>query len=272
MNRPGQAATAAGDLLTAPFGGAAGGLLLLASVLFAVVALLLFRWATPQRRLAAARDHLLGRLLEAAVYQDDLAVILRVQAAVVRANLRYLVLALPALLAIAVPLLLVLPQLEARLGRRPLAVGETTLVTAAVAAGERVALVAAPGLAVEAGPVRDRDRGELVWRVRALAPGEHTLELQPGGDRSAPLALTVPVATAGLPALTEARHRRAFSQLVSDPAGELLPADAPVSRAAVALPAREVRLLGIAVPWFVGFTVLSLAAGLLLRRPLRVEI
>jgi hypothetical protein len=263
----GTAATAVGDVLAAPLGEAATALLLVAAMVFAVLALLLFKWATPQRRLAAARGRLIGRLLEAALYQDDPRVIARVQAGVLVANLRYLVLALPALAALALPLLLVLPQLEARLGRQPLAVGEATLVTAAAPPQVSARLVAPAGLAVEAGPVRDPDRGELVWRVRAIAPGSHRLELvTAAGER---LALAVPVARAGLPALTAARHEDSLAQLVFDPAGRPLPASAPVTRLAVALPPRDLR---VPAGWLVTFTLLSLAAGLALRRPLRVEL
>ena len=59
--------------------------------------------------------------------------------------------------ALVVPLLLVVPQLEARLGRRSLEVGETVLVTATAgeaALVDALALGEVPGLRVEAGPVR----------------------------------------------------------------------------------------------------------------------
>jgi len=262
-------ATKIGDRLAAPFGDHAGWALLAASLVFAVVALVAFKFATPQRRLAAARSRLIGRLYEAALYQANLPVILRVQGGVLAANLRYLVLALPAVVALAVPLFVVLPQLEARLGRRPLAVGEAALVTATLPAGAAADLAGAPGLTVEAGPVRDAARDELVWRVRATAPGEPRLRLV-GPDFAA--ELTVPVAVGGLPALTAARHRGSLAQAAWDPAGAVLPANVPLRRFAVALPARQVRVLGLAQPWLVGVTVLSLAAGLALRRPLRVEL
>jgi hypothetical protein len=238
-------------------------------VVFGLAALLLFKWATPQQRLAAARGRLIGRLYEAALYQTSLPVILRVQGGVLLANLRYLACALPAVAALVVPLVLVLPQLEARLGRRPLAVGETALVTATLAGDRAATLTAAPGLAVEAGPVRDRARGEVVWRVRALSAGEHTLQLTGAGD---PVTLDVPVATGGLPAITAARHRSGFAQAVFDPAGARLAAADQLRRLDIALPGREFRVLGLTLPWLVSFTVLSLAAGVLLRSTLKVEL
>ena len=257
-------ATWVGDLLAAPFGNHAGWLLVVAAVVFAIAALLLFKWATPQQRLAAARGRLIGRLYEAALYQTSLAVIMRVQGGVLVANLRYLACALPAVAALVVPLLLVIPQLEARLGRRPLAVGETALVTVALAADREAILTADSGLVIEAGPVRDQAHDEVVWRVRAVTAGEHVLQLTGAGD---PVTLAVPVATAGLPAISAGRHRSAFTQLVLDPADAPLARETGLDRIDVALPARKLGL-----PWLVSFSVLSLATGLLLRSRLGVEL
>lgn len=262
-------ATRIGDVLAVPAAGSAGALLVMAALLFTVVALLLFKWATPQRRLAEARGRLIGRLYESALYQADLGVIMRVQGGVLLANLRYLAMALPAVVVLVVPLLLVLPQLEARLGRRSLEPGEAVLVTASVADDVRVDLTAAPGLAVEAGPVRDRARGELVWRVRAVEPGLHRLLASYGAGE---VDLQVPVAQAGLAAITAARHGDAFGQMVFDPAGDMVPPDAPVRRLAVDLPAPTGGLAGVGGSWLVVFTVLSLAAGLLLKGVLKVEL
>ena len=264
------AATGVGDLLAAPFGSHAGWALVVWSVLFGLTAIVLFKLSTPQARLAAARDRLVGRLLEAALFQTSLRTIVRVQGAVLVANLRYLVFALPAIAALVIPLLLVLPQLESRVGRRPLQVGEATLVTASVAGRAAPLTLEAEGdLAIEAGPVYDPSRGELVWRVRPAAAGVHALRLTGGGET---ITLEVPVAAAGLPAIAAARHAGWFDQLLHDPAASTLPAQAPVTRLAVALPPRQVSILGVSPHWLVSFTVLSLAAGLLLKKPLRVEI
>jgi len=257
-----------GDLVTNPFGGHAAWALAMWAVVFGALAIVLFKLATPQRRLAAARDRLVGRLLEAAIYQNSLRTLLAVQGALVVANLRYLVLALPALAALALPLLVVLPQLDARFGRRPLEVGEATLVSM-TAREDGYTLAADPGLTVESGPLRDPERGEMVWRIRAVKPGRHDLNLRGAGEE---LTLPVSVSEGGLPALAAARHRSGISQLLHDPAGMPLPSDSAVERFAIHIPDRDVRIFGLSAHWLVGFTLLSLIAGLLLKKPLRVEL
>jgi len=263
-----QGITKVGDWLTAPFGDHAGWALATAAVLFGVVALLLFKVATNQRGLATARTRLIGRLYEAALYQTNLGVIMRVQGGVLVANLRYLMFALPAIVVLVVPLLIVLPQLEARFGRRPLDVGETTLVTVALNSADQVELKVDPGLVVEAGPVRDQWRGETVWRVRAVEPGEHAVVIIADGETE---TLAVPVSISGLPALTQSRHARPLDQFLHDPAGRMLSSDG-VTRLSLALPGREVAIVGVVWPWLAGFTIISLLAGLLLKSRLRVEI
>lgn len=262
------ALTGFGNMVTDPFGEHAAWALAAWAVVFGVLAIFLFKVATPQRRLAAARDRLVGRLLEAAIYQNSLRTLLAVQGALVMANLRYLVLALPALAALALPLLVVLPQLDARFGRRPVEVGEAVLVSITARQGGYT-LVADAGLAVESGPLRDPDRGEMIWRIRATEPGRHDLILTGAGDD---LIFPVSVSEDGLPALAAARHRSGFSQLLHDPAGTPLPANSAVERFGVQTPERDVKIFGVSAHWLVGFTILSLIAGLLLKKPLRVEL
>lgn len=263
-----QLSTRVGDALAAPLAGHPAWLMVVWAVVFGAVALVLFKLATPQQRLAAARDRLIGHLLEAALFQSSLVTILKVQGRLLVANLRYLVLALPALVAIMVPLLLVLPQLEVRFGRRALEVGEAALVTAQMASPADIALEAAPGLVIEAGPVRDSERGELVWRIRAEAPGRHPLRLLGDGMSE---VLDVSVGEAGMQAVPMGRHRSFLDRLLFDPGSRPLPAGSPVQRLAVAMPHRETSYLGMTLPWLVAFTILSLVAGLALKKPLRVE-
>jgi hypothetical protein len=268
-----QAVTALGDQLTAPLAGAPLLALVIGSAVFGAVAVLLFKLATPQRRLQAARSALIGRLYEAALYQHSLPVIMQVHGRLARANLRYLACALPGLAVLLLPLLLVVPQLEGRFGRRALAVGETALVSVALT-GDGVAaplpsLAVGEGLVVEAGPVRVPATLELVWRVRAVAAGAHELRLKlaPGEV----VTLPAPVTGGGLLVNARARHAAWWRQALEDPGVRPLPAGVAIDRLAIALPGRSWTVLGLRVHWLVIFTVVALAAGFALRRPLRVE-
>ena len=88
------------DLLTAPFGAAAGWAVAVLSVLTGGVMLLLFKWATNQDQLVAARRVLTGRVYEMGLFQDHLSVLGRIQRDLAVANFKYLRWSLPALLVL----------------------------------------------------------------------------------------------------------------------------------------------------------------------------
>ncbi|MBK8167272.1 MAG: hypothetical protein IPK64_15125 [bacterium] len=261
------------DLVLAPFAGAPTWGLVFVSVLSAAWALLLFRVVTPQARLAAARDRLLGHILEMGLYQDHLRVVGRIQRDLALANLRYLGTSLPALVALLVPMLLTLGQLEARFARRPLQVGESavlavTLSPAAAARLDGLTISAPSGVLVEAGPVRDSGAGAAAWRVRAAAPGRHELQVRLDGR---PVATRMVAAGGGLPR-TATTASTAWTHALLYPGEKQLPRGGEVSETRLIYPERTLRWLGLDLDWLVAFMAVSLAAGLALRKPLKVEI
>ncbi len=261
------------DLLLAPFGGSAAWAMTGVSVLAGAALLLLFKAVTPQERLAATRDRLVGHLYELGLYQDDLGVMLRIQRDLARANLRYLALTLPALAVFVPPLVLILAQLDARFAHRPPRPGEALLVTAVVAPGgeallDSLRLAVPAGVLLETPPVRDRAARSATWRVRPAAAGEFELAVQtPGGVWTKRLA-----AGGGLPRLAAVRERAGWRAALLNPAEPPLPGDAPLAAISLALPARQTSYAGVRLPWLAAFCIISLAAGLALKGPLRVRL
>lgn len=261
------------DLLLAPFGAVPAWGLVAVSVLSAVWALLLFRVSTPQTKLAAARDRLVGHILEMGLYQDHLRVVGRIQRDLALANLRYLGTSLPALLVLALPMLLTLGQLEARFARRPLHVGESAVLSVTLAPSfaarlDELQLSAPPGVAIEAGPVRDRLSGAAAWRVRAAAPGRHELTVTLGGQ---PVGTRVVAAGGGLPRTAETADT-SWTHALRYPGERQLPGDGALAQTRLRYPARTTRYLGLELEWFVAFMLASLAGGLALKNVLKVEI
>ena len=261
------------DLVLAPFAGAPAWGLVVVSVLSAVWALLLFRVVTPQARLAAARDRLVGHIFEMGLYQEHLRVVGRIQRDLALANLRYVSLSLPALVVMLVPMLLTLGQLEARYARRPLHVGESsvlavTLAPTAAARLDELQLSAPAGVVVEAGPVRDRAGAAAAWRVRAAAPGRHELTVMLGGQAVAQRSLA---AGAGLPRTAETASM-SWTHALLYPGEKQLAGSGPVLETRLRYPARTTSYLGVDLDWLVAFMLVSLASGLALKNVLKVEI
>jgi hypothetical protein len=261
------------DAICAPFGGVPAVGVLVLSLVTGVVMLLLFKWSTNQDRLVAARRVLTGRVYEMGLYQDHLGVLARIQKDLLLANLRYLRWSLPALVVIIVPMVLILAQMDARYGHRPLRTGERTLVTAAVDrehAGllAELELRAPAGLTVEAGPVRNPTAGTATWRVRVDGEGEHELTVELPGGASAGKRL---VAGTGTPRLARVREHESLVRALVNPAEAPLPGDSPLQAITVELPARSLDYLGLRMNWLVALCVFSVVFGLAVKDLLRVR-
>jgi hypothetical protein len=243
------------------------------SVITAVWALLLFKAVTPQKRLVAARDRLTGHIFEMGLYQDHLSVVGRIQRDLARANLRYLSLSLPALLALTIPMVVTLAQLDSRFAHRPLQARESAVFTVTLAPEQAarlddVELVVPDDVEVEAGPVRDHDAGRAAWRLGPLVAGQHELQVTLDGAEIA--RRTLP-ASGGLERLNERSTRSWFAPVLA-PGAPPLPRDGALATMTLRLPPRRVSYLGIELPWLVAFMILSLVAGLLLKNALRVSL
>jgi hypothetical protein len=245
--------------------------MVLVSAVTAVWVLALFKAVTPQDKLTRTRDRLFGHIYEMGMFQDHLGVVGRIQADLARANLRYLGLTLPALVALLVPMVVTLAQIDSRYARRPLPVGESTVVSVEVsddAALDGLELATPDAVTVEAGPVRDRIGGRVAWRVRADEPGRHHLALSRDGTDVAARDL---VAGAGFTQVNETSRAGAWHRWLA-PGAAALDGGGEVASWTVRYPPRTVRYLGIGLDWLLAFMIFSLGAGLLLKDPMKVSI
>ena len=150
-----------------------------------VLALLIYRLTSDQAAITRTKDGIKANLLALRLFRDDLRVLLRTQGAIFRLVGRYLRLGLVPLAILIVPVLLLLVQVEARHGRRPVQVGEATNVfieldDSVVPTETAASLRATDTLRVET-PAFRRDAERLVaWRVSATRAGSHGLEIHVG--------------------------------------------------------------------------------------------
>lgn len=173
------------DLLLWPVGRAPEWLQLAVLALpAAIVALLAFRFCSNQAGLESAKDKIRAYLLELWIYRDDLKISLLAQARFVGSNLRYLGYMSVPIAAALVPVALMWVQVEARYRWRPLDPGERVVLAVEVDGrpSELVVSLDAPeGITRETPALRIDARGEIVWRLRADAPGQYELGLRVAG-------------------------------------------------------------------------------------------
>lgn len=261
------------DLLTAPFGGAAGWAVAFLSVLTGVIMLLLFKWSTDQDRLVAARQVLTGRVYEMGLYQDHLSVLGKIQRDLFVANIKYLRWSLPALLVVLPPMIFILAQMDARYGHRPFTPGETTLVTVTVAEDQtallnNLRLEASPGVRVVTKPARDFLRHQVRWRVAIDKAGEYRLNLRlPDGQTFEKLLH----AQGGSPRMAATRERESLLRMLFNPAEAPLPGGAPLQSITLTLPSRELDYGLFRTSWLIALIIFSLVAGLALKDVFKVR-
>jgi hypothetical protein len=139
------------------------------------------------------------------------------------------------LLVAAVPMVLILWQLDALYGRAPLRVGDAAVVSTTDPEPD---IVAPAGTAVETKPVHILATGETVWRIR---PARETSGVLRVGSAKARI-----VAGQGLAYLPQRLIGRSRIEITYPPA------------------------IVLGWPWLAWFLILSTVGGFLLRRPLKV--
>lgn len=262
--------TRAFDLFFAPFAGHPWLGLAAISLVTGLVALLVFRYTSNQRRIQEVKRQIIAHLLEVWLYRDEMSVVLRAQGAILRDNLRYLGLALVPLACMLLPMAALLIHTDLRYGHRALAVGERAIVAVKLPFGvspEDVKLTAPEGIAVDTPAVRIPSEGEVDWRLRATARGRHALRFTVGSaEVTKEVVVGEPMAR-----LSAARVRGGVAHFLH-PGEPPLPAGAPVQSISITYPESSLSLLGRTMHWIWPWLVLSMGFGYALKGPLRVQI
>ncbi len=265
MNTFNRIASAIFDVLLAPLGHTRPWFdLLLWPVLAGIVALLVYKAISNQAGITRAKNFIQVHLLEVVLFKDDLRVVLPATMKALGYNVLYLGNNILPMVVMFAPMTAILVQLVSNYGYAPLPVGETTLLVveldrdSAVKPAD-VSLVLPPGVSLDAPPVRTAD-GEVAWRLRLDAPGDHVLQLHAGAETEEKLLQVGGEARKVSPLRTKSWEALLYPA-EPVPAADSFVASIRIDRQDQDLglfPAGESGILG----WFFGF---SLLAGLLLK-------
>jgi hypothetical protein len=286
MNAVNHATTAIFDVLLVPFellGAEAA--LVLASGLFGIVALIVFKHISWQRGIKGAKDRIKGHMIAIRIYQDDLKVVGTSVGSIIGRNVQYLSLNLMPIVPLAVPFVLAMAQFVVRYGFEPLPITETpveqllpgqgTTISISMKAGRESAvgkleLKLPEGLRAMSPLVRNKTDGVAFQEVVATRAGEWELELLVDGQRIG----TKSIVTGDAPArLMQPERTHDFWASWLWPAEDTFASDSPLARVSFAYPERDLGWLpggplGILITFFVS----SMAFGILILKPLNIQI
>jgi hypothetical protein len=243
----------------------------LASVAMGLLTVLAFRYLSDRAALHRAKDLLSAHLLALRLFQDQIPVVVRSYGLIVVATGRYLKVALRPVLLTALPLVLLLSQMDRYLGSTPLQAGQNFLLKAKISKPgvlDTTSLQLPNGLRETAPPVHIPSEGLIVWRVQAQQSGDYEVNVQLPPDSFSKRVLV----SRRLARLSPIRLRGRWWERILISAEPALPAGAAISSIEVEYPPRTVAFAGIAWNWIWLLFVLSLVTGFVFKTALGVEI
>lgn len=175
------------DVLLAPFGHGLGWIdLLVWPVLCGILALITIKFVSNQKGIERAKARIATHLYEIRLFGHDPVVVIGSTARIFFQNGIYVGHNVLPMLVMLAPMTLVLTQLEANYAFDPAPDGTVELLhveldPSATRSVRDVKLDLPAGVVLDAPPVRTAD-GEVFYRLRAEAPGDHVLRLEAGGD------------------------------------------------------------------------------------------
>jgi hypothetical protein len=244
------------------------------SFLGGVLMVWMFGKVSNQEAIKKTRSRMNAELLALRLFKDDLRVFFGVQYQVLVWTLRYLKHSLLPMVIIMVPVMAILIQLNLHYAKRPLGVGERTLVkiklrgAQALARATEIQLQADTSVEIETKGVRIPELREVSWRIRGVAPGRSDLTVRVG-DESVTKELAVGGRAEGVSSLRTGE--RWLSNL-------LYPGEAPIPRQSavesieILYPELDISIWGWGMNWLILFFVLSLVFGFSCKGVLGVQI
>ncbi len=235
------------------------------------VMLVVWKFTSNQKAIAASKAKISAYILEIRLFQENLGLQFAAQGKALRANFKYMSLAMPPMFVVLLPVVVILVQLDVRYQRRPLLPGETTILKVEVSEQvdpADVVLTAPDGIVVETPPLRMDRLAEVDWRIRAEKEGEFDLVFDVAGQS---IEKRIVVGNK-LTRLAEGRDQAGILAVWMSPAEAPLPKDSPLRSISITYPDRDMKLMGIGMHWLLVFFVVSVAFGFAIKGVVGVEV
>lgn len=257
------------------------------SVVTGVVMLIAFKYLSNQKAITRAKDDIKGNLLALKLFKDDLRVTFRSQWRLLKAVARLQRYVLTPVLILFLPMMMGLAQMGMRYQWRPLRIGEAALMTAHSAAKASanpvpggtsggggaeglvrddtgLTLIGHSGLSIEVDGIPGG--GKIVWRIRPLEDGVHTLLFAAAGVEIKKEL----VIGDGFTRVSPLRPAVRWTGQLLYPVEPPVPTRAGVSSIEVVYPPRKHWFYG-ADWWVLSFFVISMLTAIVLKPVFRVK-
>jgi len=237
--------------------------------------LLVFRYTSDQKGIKETKDKIKAYLLEIRIFKDNLSIQLSAQKKLLIYNAIYMKHAIRPVLFMIVPVALLIIQMDAWYGRRPLRLGESTIVSIQVSDGGGMELLSNTsiemdkGMTIQKPSLRIAEARELDWTVRADALGVHKVSVNLSGHR---FPKNVIVSDGRLARVSPHSVNSSVWGAILNPGTEPIAENSFLKRIEIRYPSRSIDLFGLKIHWLIVFFVLTTIVAFAFKRMFKVEI
>ena len=249
------------------------GSLCLISAICGVVFLLVFARFSNQAAIKRVKEKIHAAVLEAIVFRSDLKLSLKAQARMFLLSFEYIARALPPLLVLVPLCLPVLAQLNRVYGSSGLPVQKPAILEVHFqpsASLEALTIKGDDQVQVD-GPVRDPSSKIAFYRVTPLKSGRSDITISSSGNEAAKIDVNA-LSEWTITGIATHLSNSWFSTLLYPSGSNWSRNDAIVSEVTLSYPAPSYSLFGLSMSWIVVFLVISLLAGLVASKILKIEV
>lgn len=242
--------------------------------LMGILALVVYALFSNQEAIKRTKNRLMARLLEIRLFQDDPLLTLSAFGRVLTGTAAYMKDSLKPLIVMLPIVVLWIAQLAGWFEWRPMNIGESVVVKAALKpetklAGQPAALEVPQGFEIETPAFRSPAGNEVLWRLRANSAGSGPLVLKvAGGTAEMPIVSGQKLAEV---APIKLGSTSGFWDRVLYPMDKPLAADSIFKEIHIDYPSRTLTIGGFEVNWLIWLLLVSIILGFVLKKPFGVE-
>ena len=150
------------------------------SAVIGILLLVVFKYTSNQKAIGKAKDSIKANMLALKLFKESIIVTFKIEAGLFKAAGLLLLYSARPMLVMIIPVALILGQLGLWYQKRPLNIGEETIVTIQLnnnidTALSNITLQPAAAAQTILGPVKITSKNQLLWKIKALKEGYHTI-------------------------------------------------------------------------------------------------
>jgi hypothetical protein len=242
------------------------------SALAGVILVWFWGLVSNQEAVKAIKNRIHSNLLESITFRHDIIVSLKAQCGMLYLAFLYFLRAVPPLLILLVPCVLLLAQMNRYFGYQPVSVNKPVIIGVMLADGNKnIAVSADPAQLEVVGPLHDTKENRYYFRLTSKTTGNIPFKLKKDGS-STEQSMQLIASDSTRPLATSAKISNSWLTSLLYPAVEKLTSANDIKEVSINYQPSAWSLFGYKIPWIGLFFIVSFISGLLASRIFGIEV